>query len=240
MSNLVHRSSLLDHWVRLGGCAGIAFVAFTVLGFVVQGDVPVYSDGPSHIREWFAENGDRYLAGYYLILIGVFFYFPFLASFCTLLSRAEGSEHPWARAAFFAGIMVIVAALGSVGFDGTLATLEGDVSDDMARAISAADYYTFTLVALPGAALTLAASIVILRTAVLWRPLAWVGLLITIGGLIGTAAPTERDPEGTLTVVYYASFFALLVWLACVSVAMLFVEDDPVFESLDLSQERLE
>jgi hypothetical protein len=31
-----------------------------------------------------------------------------------------------------------------------------------------------------------------------------------------------------------------LVWLACVSVAMLFVEDDPVFESLDLSQERLE
>lgn len=225
MGTPLRSSPRLGQWVRLGGCAGIAFVAFTAVGFVVQGDVPAYSDGPSHIRAWFAENSDRYLAGYYLILIGSFFYIPFLASFYALLSRAEGSERPWARAAFFAGIMLLVAALGSVGFDGTLATLEGDVSDDTARAISAADYYSFALVTLPGAALALAGSIVIVRTAVVWRPLAWFGLLITIGSLVGMAAPTQRDPDGALTTVNYASFLALLVWLGCIAVAMLVMRD---------------
>jgi hypothetical protein len=206
--------------LRLGGVAGIAFVVLTVLGGLVQGNVPVYSDGPAEIKQWFADNSGRYLAGYYLILLGVLFYLVFLAALVDLLMRAAGASRTWPLLALVAGLLVPVAAEVSSGFDGTLALLEGDVSDEVARALSAADYYTFSAMTAMAGVFTLAVSVVILRFGVLWRPLAWIGLLVTLGGVTGGAIPLEQDP-GILYVVSYLSLFAFLAWVASVAVVML-------------------
>jgi hypothetical protein len=67
-----------DDWTRYGGAAGIAFVILCVAGFVVQGDVPVFTDGSAQIRAWFADNSSRYLIGYGLIALGLFIYLVYL------------------------------------------------------------------------------------------------------------------------------------------------------------------
>lgn len=51
--------------------------------------------------------------------------------------------------------------------------------------------------------LALAVSLVIMKTGVLWRPLAWFGPLITLGGLVAATAPLNHDAEGALTTVSY-------------------------------------
>jgi hypothetical protein len=214
-------SGPLERWGRIGGVAGVAFVVLTIAGGLVQGDVPVYTDSPAVIKEWFADNGDAYLVGGFLIVVGALFYLAFLAVLVAALFAAEEPRGPWPWLALLAGIGVVVAAQTSSAFDPTLALLEGDVSDDLARGLSAADYLTFLLLYPFAGVLALAASLTIARTGVLWRPLAWFGPPIALGGLVALAAPLQHDAEGTLTTVGYLTLFAFLVWVACVSASMI-------------------
>jgi hypothetical protein len=208
-------------WTRLGGAAGIAFVSLTILGGIVQGDVPVYSEGSTAIKQWFAENNGRYLIGGYCVILGLVFYLAFLATLVAVLSRAEGPARPLSWLALLGGVHLLVAVQASVAFDGTLALLKGDVSDDLARTFSAADYMTFIATYFFAGVLTLATSLVILRARLFWPPLAWLGGLITIGGMVSSTAPLQHDAEGTLTYVGYATLLAFLVWTAGISIALL-------------------
>lgn len=217
-SNEASRPSV-DQWVRWGGVAGIVFVVLSLVGGVVQGNVPVYTDDPADIRGWFADNSSRYLAGWFLIAIGIAVFYPaFLAALTSLLVRAEGGVHPWALLALIAGLLVPVPAMAASAFDGTLALLEGDFSDELARTLSAADYYAFTPLPLIAGIFTGATSAVILRTGVLWRPLAGLGLLVTAGGIVAGAVPLEKDPDGVLYVIGYLTLFAFFLWTIGVSV----------------------
>jgi hypothetical protein len=111
--------------------------------------------------------------------------------------------------------------MASASFDGTLALLEGDVPDDVARVLSAADYYAYSTLPLMVGLFSLAASAGISRTRVLWTPVAWPGLLIAAGGVIAGAVPLERDPEGVLYMVGAVTLFAFFAWVLAVSAAML-------------------
>lgn len=212
---------LSDNWIRYGGAAGIAFVILCIAGGFVQGDVPVYTDGSAQIKTWFAENSSRYLVGYGLIVLGLLVYLLYLATLVRVLMRVEDEGGPWSLVALFSGILVFIAAQVSGPFDGTLALLEGDVSDETARVFSAADYYAFSAMYPIAGVLTLAASVIILRTGVLWPPLAWLGMLITAGGIIAGAAPLERDAEGVLTSIGYITLFAFFTWTTGVSAVIL-------------------
>jgi hypothetical protein len=207
--------------VRLGAACGIVFVTLTVVGGIVQGDVPVYTDGSTAIKQWFAANSDRYLAGALLIALGLLFYLAFLATLVAVLIRVEGPTRPWPWLALLGGVHLLVSVQAHIGFDGTLALLEGDVSDDLARTLSAADYMTFTPLYFFSGVLTLAVSVVIVRARMLWLPLAWLGGLVAVGGVASIFAPLEHDAEGLLTYVGYATLLALLVWVAGVSLALL-------------------
>jgi hypothetical protein len=66
----------------------------------------------------------------------------------------------------------------------------------------------------------LAVPIMIFRTGVLWRPLAWFGPLITLGGFVAATAPLQHDAEGALTTAGYVTFFAFLAWTSGVSASM--------------------
>jgi hypothetical protein len=213
--------TVLERWGSIGGAAGVAFVALTLIGGVIQGDVPVYTDGPTVIKEWFADNSDRYLVGWCLIVLGAFFFLAFLSVLVAAFARADEAQGPWPWLALLAGALVVVAAQVSSAFDPTLALLEGAVSDDVARTLSAADYVTFLLLYPFAGILALAVSLIIIKTGVLWRPLAWFGPLITLGGLVAATAPLEHDAEGALTTVGYVTLLAFLAWTAGVSASMI-------------------
>lgn len=107
--------TVLERWGRMGGAAGVAFVALTLIGGVVQHDVPVYTDGPSVIKEWFADNSDRYFVRWCLIVLGVFFFLVFLAVLVAF-ARADDAHGPWRWLALLAGSLVVVAAQVSSAF----------------------------------------------------------------------------------------------------------------------------
>jgi hypothetical protein len=206
-------------WPRYGGAAGIAFVVLCVAGGFVQGDDPVYTDGSAAIKTWFAEHSSRYLIGYCLVALGLFVYLLFLATLVRVLMNVEGG--PLSLVALTSGLLVFVAAQVSAPLDGTLALLEGDVSDELAQVFSAADYYAFSVQSPLSGVLTLATSVVILRNTIWWRPLGWFGLLITAGGIIAGAAPLEQDATGVMTTVGYVTLFAFFAWTIGVSVTLL-------------------
>lgn len=137
------------------------------------------------------------------------------------LVRAEEAHGPWPWLALLAGVLVVVAAAVSSAFDPTLALLEGDVSDDLARTLSAVGHMTFLLLYPFAGVLALAVSLTILRTGLLWRPLAWFGPLITLGGLVAPTAALQHDAEGALTTVAYVTLVAFLAWTAGVSTSLM-------------------
>lgn len=200
----------MDRWGRIGGTAGVAFVVLTMAGGFVQGDVPVYSEGPAVIKEWFAANSDRYLVGSFLIVVGALCFLVFLAVLVNMLVRADDTHAPWPWMVLAGGVLVVVPPLVSTGFDPRLALLEGDVSDEVARSLSAGDYMTLLLMYPFAGAMALATSLAIARSDVLWRRLAWFGPFIALGGLVSMAAPLEHDAEGVLTWVGYLTLFAFL------------------------------
>lgn len=215
------RPEVNDNHLLAGGLAGLGFVALMIAGGVIQGDVPVYSDGPTAIKDWFANNGDKYLIAGCLMALGMIFYLVFLAVLVTSFFKADDVRSAWPWLALLAGVHLVVAVQASVAFDGTLALLEGEVSDDVARALSAGDYMAFLLLYPFAGIQALAISLCIFKTGVLSRALARFGPIVTAGGLIATAAPLEHDAEGALSIVGYGTLFGFLALSAGISLSMI-------------------
>jgi hypothetical protein len=55
----------------------------------------------------------------------------------------------------------------------------------------------------------------------LWAWLGWLGLLVLVTGVIGSATVLENDPEGILASVGLASFAGLGIWILGVSVGLI-------------------
>ena len=80
-------NGLFAQWWRIGGICGIVLVVLFVVGAIVlQGDTPTYDQSAAEIREFWADDGQRYLIGDYLIGIGfVIFFLAFLSALRGLL-----------------------------------------------------------------------------------------------------------------------------------------------------------
>ena len=81
---------MLQKWWRLGGLLGIAFVVVWLLKMVGTGVTPPYDDPIGEIREYWQDDGRRYLVVQYAgLLTVVIFLLPYMVALTTMLSRAE-------------------------------------------------------------------------------------------------------------------------------------------------------
>ena len=217
-------SRLLAQWWRVGGVAGIIFLALFIVGIALQGDMPSHEEPTSQIREWFADNGKQYLVGDYLIGLGVvLFFLPFLSALRSLLGVAEGGPAVWSRVALIAG--TIFAALGAAQgfFFGALAYgfgVVGQGDDATVRTLMYLQFYAFSSFTLIVAPLALASSLIIWRTGVLWRWLALLGLVVGILAIIAPLAVLDADPEGALAGIGFIGMLVAGLWVLLVSAAM--------------------
>jgi hypothetical protein len=220
-----------DKWWRVGGIAGILFLVLFIAGISVQGEVPAFDEPVDEIRDWFADNGEQYLVGDYLITLGfVFFFLPFLASLRGLLASAEGGPAVWSRVAFAGGLIFLIFGAVSSLFWGTLAYSFGVVEEGEEGTIKTLMY--LDQVGFTGASMTvipfiLGASMVTLRTGVLWRWLPLLGLIAMVFVVINGANTLDSSPDGALGGIGFIGFLATGLWILLTSVNMILKREAP-------------
>jgi hypothetical protein len=86
---------------RWAGFAGVAwFVAFIVGGVVLQGEPPAYNEPIAEVRDFFADDGQRYLVGDYIVNIAfVLLLLPLIVGLRGWLGAAEDGAQIGSRPA---------------------------------------------------------------------------------------------------------------------------------------------
>jgi hypothetical protein len=220
-----------DKWWRVGGAAGILFLIMFIVGITLQGEPPTFDEPVDEIRDWFADNGEQYLVGDYLTgLAFLLFFLPFLASLRGLLAAAEGGPAVWSRVAFAGGLLFLIFGGVASLFWATLAYSFGTVGngdDGTLKTLMYLDQVGFSAGALAVIPLMLGASLVTLRTGVLWRWLSLLGLIVAVFAGIAGASSLTSDPDGALGGIGFIGFIGFGLWMLLVSVNMILKKEAP-------------
>jgi hypothetical protein len=213
---------------RISGAAGLLFVTLSFVASGVNIQPPAYVQGGATLVAWFAENGARFRFGYFIAALAFLpFYFPFFAGFCERLREAEGAPAIWSRVTWAGAIMSPAAGVTAGAFSVGPALLEGGISSDAAVFAAAANFYAFPVVSgAMNSIIMIGATVVILRTSVLWRWLGWSGALIGIAAICGSAALVESDPDGLFATISAVSWLAYFLWIAAASMGLILERRD--------------
>jgi hypothetical protein len=221
---------LARQWWRLGGIAAILFVVVFVVGVALQDAPPLADDPVDEIRRDWVEGGQQYLvAGYVLGLAYVFFYVPFMLVLRALLGRAEGGIELWSRASLVGAFTILLWGIWSGMFWGALAfgDFAATASDETLRTLSVLDYYAVSGTPLAFAVFVGATSIVIARTRVLWRWLAYVGAVEVLLSLLAPLSILSVETDSFFDVVFLISFLGFVLWILLLGIAMVARRDEP-------------
>jgi hypothetical protein len=199
---------------RWAPIAGIVFVVLMVVGSILVGDVPDPNAPEQEIADYLAnsDNHTRNIIGLYLWTVGALAFLLFLTRLRSDLRPAEGGTGALSNLAFGAGVvftavwMVSAAAFASVAY--AVALRDAPVVDpDLVRVLPPMGRLLLLFGAgFAGLLLVLAASVVILQTAVFPRWLAWLGLATAIALLFD---------------VIYLNILPFWVWVFIASIVML-------------------
>ena len=86
------RNRIWPYWWRFGGLDGIIWAVLFIIGaFVLQGDSPSRTDSIESIRQYWIDDGTRYLVGDFLISVAFMIFFtPYLIALRWFVGRGEG------------------------------------------------------------------------------------------------------------------------------------------------------
>jgi hypothetical protein len=204
--------------MRSGAYSGVVFVALTVLWAVllIVADRPGHNSSNDAISEFWGDSGNRtlvLLAAIALSLAGVALLW-FLGSLRTILRRAEGEPARLATIAFAGGVVLATLMFVKNSIDGGLAIVlefEADgftLDPDSFRTFRAVFLGLLVHEGIAAGVLIGATSLLLLRTRVFPRWLAWSGLVVAVLALASW---------------FVAGFPLLLVlaWVLTMSVLML-------------------
>jgi hypothetical protein len=211
-------------WRRLGGWAGIVFgfgmVAFLILLF---GSAPLFDDPIGEIRDYFDNDaGFFFTLNWFGALVIVAVFLLFASALRSVLATRDVDAGVWSRFGF-AGAVAAVAVSGAGALFQMALGLSGteQFSDGAVRLFMNADAIAYQAIAPWGyAVFLLGASVVILRTGVFARWLAWAGFGIAAVMVVGLFWVIDGDPEGPLALLTLIGFAAFLLWSIAVGASM--------------------
>jgi hypothetical protein len=194
-------------WERHAPLAGIAAVVLWVVGFLLflGTEVEGADTAPEILAGYNNDENAILFAGWIFVLGGVLFLW-FLGSLRARLLSAEGAPGRLTAVAFAAGIAAAVFLMAL-----PLGDISGALADNLepaaAQALNEIGTAAFVGAEFSALALVVATALVVLRTGVLPRWLAWASLVLGLILLIG--------PIGWLGLI-----FAFPLWVVVVSVLL--------------------
>jgi len=103
----------------------------------------------------------------------------------------------------------------------------GNGDDGTLKTLMYLDQVGFSAGALAVIPLMLGASLVTLRTGVLWRWLSLLGLIVAVFAGIAGASSLTSDPDGALGGIGFIGFIGFGLWMLLVSVNMILKKEAP-------------
>jgi Na+/phosphate symporter len=209
---------------QIGGIAGIVFaVGMVGFGLALLGDAPTLSESTEDVREYFDDNGDRVLVGYWFMML---FFFGGLLTFASSLRSAltTGVDgEPWGTVLLSSAVVTAsVAGAGLIGWGALALNGTSAYSDSTVQMLMDIDGLIFTSI-LPWslAVFLVAASVLIARDGTLWPWLGWAGFLIALSHIVGAFWVLDGDPESALGILVWGiGIIGTLLWVVVASVGM--------------------
>ena len=205
-----------QRWTAL---SGIAFVVLMLTGASFVIDVPAPDASTQEIAGYLADSGNlmRNVVGAYLWVLGGLAFLGFVAGLRVVLRRAEGDPGTLSSLVFGAGVVftavwsVSAVALAAIAY--SVGFADAPVSDpDLVRVLPQLGSLLLLLGGgFAGILLVLATSMLIFRTRVLQRWLAWFGIPVAIALVFD---------------VTYMNILPLVAWVLFASIALLMRQDE--------------
>jgi hypothetical protein len=199
---------------RWAALSGIVFVVLMLTGAAFVIDVPKADASAQEIAGYLADSGNhtRNVIGAYIWVLGGLAFLGFVSGLRSVLRSAEGDPGTLSSLVFGAGVVftavwsVSAATLASVAY--AVEFSDATVSDpDLVRVLPSLGGLLLLLGGgFAGILLLLATSVLIFRTGVLPRWLAWFGILVAIALVFD---------------VTYMNILPLVAWVGVASIALL-------------------
>ena len=220
---------MVGSWWRLGGMLGIAFVVVWLLKMVGTGVTPPYDDPIGEIREYWEDDGRRYLVVQYVgLLTMVIFLLPYIVALTTLLGRAEKGAHLWSNVSLAGGVCFVAITISINSIWTALALGADAISDDGMRTLMYLDAAAFYIGVLPFAVFVAAGSLVIVATGAMRKWLGYVGLADGIALFAAPLVVLEDHSESPLGLFYFLALVVGAAWIVATGVAMLRLREESV------------
>jgi hypothetical protein len=220
---------MVGSWWRLGGTLGIAFVVVWLLKMVGTGVTPPYDDPIDEIREYWQDDGRRYLVVQYVGLLSmVIFLLPYIVALTTLLGRAEPDARLWSRVSLAGGVSFVAVTIAANSVWTALAMGADAISDDGMRTMMYLDAAVFYIGVFPFAAFVTGASIVIVGTGVMRKWIGYAGLADGLALFLAPLAVLENHSGGALGLFYFLALVVGAAWVVATGVSMARRRDEPL------------
>jgi hypothetical protein len=200
---------------RLGALAGLVWVVCILIGNGITESGAPTEETPAAAQAYFAlqhTGAHRFAIG--LELLGFCLMVVFLARLHAVLRDAEGPGGWLATLALSGGLVTVAVKLGSAAFYVVGLSVD-DLAGEQARLMIQLGDAAFLVSAMTSGLLVLGAAGSSLRSGVLPRWLAWLGVPIGALAVLGSLSPTSLDGGPGVP-----GFLLGLLWLAAVSVVI--------------------
>jgi hypothetical protein len=220
---------MVGNWWRLGGMLGIAFVGVWLLKMVGTGVTPPYDDPIGEIRDYWEDNGRRYLVAQYVgLLSGVVFLLPYMVALTTLLGRAEKGARLWSNVSLAGGVCFVAITIAINSIWTALALGADAISDDGMRTLMYLDAAAFYIGVFPFAVFVAAGSLVIVATGAMRRWIGYVGLADGIALFLAPLVVLEDHSESPLGIFYFLALVVGAAWVVATGVSMVRRREEPL------------
>jgi hypothetical protein len=203
----------LERW---SAATGVAYVVLSVVGFFFVPDPPAPSVSNEGLLAFYERNTQELAFQVFLFGLASICFLWFVGTLSGALRRAEADPalrlHAIALAAGATANAVFI--LGMVCWSAMAASADTVLDQGVARGLYDLGRYAYTLSGIPAAAFVLAASVGVLRTAVLPAAVGWAGALLTLVLIVdvGGATVGASDDFGPTGAYGVFTFLLFLVW----------------------------
>ena len=211
-------------WERWAAGTGVAYVAFSIIGFFFVPDPPQPSTPNEELLAFFATKTDELSFQVFFFGLAAISFLWFIGTLAGALRRAEDGPTGLAAIAVTAGATAnAVFIAGMVSWSAMAASADTILDQGVARGLYDVGRFAYTLSGLPAAAFVLAVSLGALRTRFLPSGVGWAGLLLAVVLVLDVAAATIGDnddfgPTGSWGLI---TFLLFLAWIFVTSVLLM-------------------